>query len=190
MNEPNGLCLCMLDTQSSNTLAKCLLVADTNSHRIVCIDLNRKQASIFPLFRSIKSDEPKDETDSYHTKCHQDPICLSPKDPLQLKLDFSFNGDLKAEPGAKHLIKLTTNDCRLSTEPASIKTSNLNATTFTINCLEQNADGMVSIECHLNLCNSKSNYCTFAKILVEQPVVFSESAHANSLVVKRIQIKM
>ena len=60
----------------------------------------------------------------------------------------------------------------------NIRTNNLNNIEFILQCTTMTTGDyhseLLSIECNLNLCHLKENFCTLQKILIKQPIIISK----------------
>ncbi|XP_027201044.2 NHL repeat-containing protein 2 [Dermatophagoides pteronyssinus] len=182
-NEPNGLCF----LYDQNVL----LVADTNNHRIVSIDLNNNfNATIFSIIDSIDDQSTTDEAKSNLNNnlssnvktIMEKPLKISYNQKMKILLRFDFIDTLKADTNAKHLIKcklLKNSSVGLSIiSDNNIRTNNLNNIEFILQCTTMTTGDyhseLLSIECNLNLCHLKENFCTLQKILIKQPIIISK----------------
>lgn len=178
---------------------KCLLIADTNNHRIVAVDLSNNKASTLKFTTKMKYltydlNEIEDEVDYSTLKRYfEKQECLSTSEELQIRFDFCFENDFKVQYGAKHNVKMFTKNKSINQQ--NITTKDLKDLQFTIKCPSSKIDleDILLFECSISLCNSKQNFCTLSKILIEQPVFFSSNVFPKSgsdRKVKYLKVKM
>ncbi|UXI20173.1 putative N-acetylgalactosaminyltransferase 9 [Sarcoptes scabiei] len=168
-NEPNGLCY--LSKQNR------LFVADTNNHRIVSIDLSTNRASI-PIFNNAESFQTEtlsldnDKADIKALKL----ALIESNHCEELELGFKFelkNTELKLNTEAQHhikLIKRESSPCII--EPEAIRSKKLDDIKFRLKNFQSYENFTLKLDCLINLCQTRQNYCTISRLIVEQPIIF------------------
>lgn len=149
LNEPNGLCFYSEDE---------LLIADTNNHRIVRLNLTTGVGEEFKLIQlppepAVSSSDVTDSSSSSSRKSTSNRqriqstkellLCADGRRPLQVELRFrSFSGGFKATPEAVQKIQITEASSHealglLSISPSSLVVTNLEqsgAVQFSVCC--------------------------------------------------------
>ena len=150
LNEPNGLCFYSEDE---------LLIADTNNHRILRLNLTTGVGEEFKLIQlppepAVSSSDVTDSSSSISSKkptsnrqriqsTEELLLCADGRRPLQVELRFrSFSGGFKATPEAVQKIQITEASSHealglLSISPSSLVVTNLEqsgAVQFSVCC--------------------------------------------------------
>lgn len=176
LSEPNGLCFYSKEK---------LLIADTNNHRIVLLDLTTGILEELKLIQLSALKVIPDVTDSGRAKTENRKFIKVSKvltlsddgNSLQVELRFnSFTDGFKADSEAVQRIKITSsaesaNNLLISPLLAEITNLALNGINFSVSCCAF-VDKLLtlSIFCDLTLCNDALNCCKLLLLQVDVPV--------------------
>lgn len=192
-NEPNGLCY----IQQQNVL----LVADTNNHRIIKIDLKNFQTSNFNLINldipmvalnidKSNIDKPMAANNNVIT-FNQELLKLT--ETSKIILTFNFCNEYSAHSDSKHKIKAFSKHSFIEIEPNSLITNETENIKFKLKYSPITGNDNIqstniSFECNLNLCHTRKNYCKLLKIIINQPIFIGNEQESNQC--KHIKINV
>lgn len=102
LNEPNGLCLWRRREDAHGWV---LLVADTNHHRILSVQLDTNIVSVFPIRKQEKVSTPL--VDPWECINIEQKLCVGRRDRIKLKLNIAE--PFKLEPESRHRVIILSN---------------------------------------------------------------------------------